>query len=119
MRVLVVEDNNEIRSLYEDILNDRGYEVYAFSRARDAIAWIVSDQVGPDIILTDYKMPGMDGVEFLQNVNELKVSCPTVMVSSSIDPEIHARAEQLGAEFYDKLDFRKVLNLIRCLDGSE
>ena len=64
-RVLVVEDEHELRALIAQWLESRGYHVVEAADGRDAVE-LLEAGFEPDVILLDLTMPGMDGREFLQ-----------------------------------------------------
>ena len=65
-KILIVEDNSDVRRLYAIGLNQRGYEVKLAANGAEAIERIVSEK--PDIILLDWLMPLMDGGEVLSRI---------------------------------------------------
>jgi CheY-like chemotaxis protein len=60
-RVLVADDNADIRQLWRAYLTVTGYDVSAASNGKEAIARALEDK--PDVILMDFSMPGMDGAD--------------------------------------------------------
>lgn len=84
--VLVVEDNEDIRTIAVEVLRKEGYTVYEAENGRRALE--VLDQLGnlPCLILLDMMMPIMDGGEFLRHVGEhhTMASLPVVVVSAGI-----------------------------------
>lgn len=67
-RVLVVDDEPDIRQVLAYVLGDEGYEVYEASDGHTALELI--DREHPDIIILDMKMPGMDGWNFVRQYRE-------------------------------------------------
>jgi DNA-binding response OmpR family regulator len=63
-RVLIVEDNDDLRSLLGDVLDDAGFEVRAVSNGAEALALVEAWR--PDAIVLDLMMPVMDGAAFLR-----------------------------------------------------
>ena len=59
-RVLIVDDEKNIVTALENILNDEGYEVYVADDGLGALKMIQSDP--PDLVLLDIWLPGMDGI---------------------------------------------------------
>ena len=59
-KILIVEDNENNRSLFRDILSFHGYQVTVASDGKEGVA--LAQQLMPDLILMDIQMPGMDGM---------------------------------------------------------
>jgi len=64
--ILVVDDEEDIRDVLDISLSDIGYEVFTAENGEEALN-IVGKEM-PSIVLTDIKMPGMDGIELLQKI---------------------------------------------------
>ncbi|MFQ5450751.1 MAG: response regulator [Nitrospinaceae bacterium] len=79
-KVLVIDDEENIRLLYKEELEDEGYQVTLASTAEDAMDKI--NQSKPDIITLDIKMPGMDGIEFMRKLKEEKREIPVILCSA-------------------------------------
>jgi DNA-binding response OmpR family regulator len=75
--VLVVEDDHNQRSLYEEELNDEGYRVLTASDGREALK-IVQDQK-PDLVVLDVNMPVMDGLDTLSQMLEHDNKMPVII----------------------------------------
>jgi len=78
--ILVVDDEENIRFLYKEELTDEGYEVILAGNAEEALEKI--GQQRPDLITVDIKMPGMDGLEFLQKLKEEEKEIPVILCSA-------------------------------------
>ena len=79
-KILVVDDEENIRFLYKEELTDEGYEVILAENAEEALEKI--NQKCPDLITVDIKMPGMDGLEFLQKLKEDEKEIPVILCSA-------------------------------------
>jgi DNA-binding NtrC family response regulator len=77
-RILVVEDEEKLRRIVELQLLDAGYDVDKAARAEEALPLI--DRA--DLILTDYKLPGMSGLEMLQIVKRQNTTTPVIMMTA-------------------------------------
>jgi two-component system response regulator len=67
-RILVVDDEEGIRQLYKEELEDEGYEVELAERGEEALKKISRSK--PDVVILDLKMPGMGGLEVLERIRE-------------------------------------------------
>ncbi|MCP4665512.1 MAG: response regulator [Deltaproteobacteria bacterium] len=78
-RILIVDDERNVRMSIHLVLEHLDYEIDFAENGVEAIARI---EKGPyDLIITDYKMPEMDGVELIQKAKELFPSMPILMVA--------------------------------------
>ena len=78
--ILVVDDEENIRLLYKEELEDDGYRVRIAASAKEAMLRIQEEI--PDIITLDIKMPGVDGLEFMRILKEEKKDIPVVLCSA-------------------------------------
>ncbi len=120
-RILVVDDEPDIRSLLKDILEDEGYIVDIAEHARAANE--IRQSTTPDLVLLDIWMPEIDGVTLLK---EWKSSdsdhCPVVMMSGHGTVETAVEATRFGAyDFVEKpLSMAKLLSTVKAaLSGAE
>jgi two-component system phosphate regulon response regulator PhoB len=89
-RILIVEDDSDVRRLYAIGLNQRGYEVKLAANGAEAVDRIESER--PDVILLDWLMPLMDGAEVLARLSrETRTPATTIIVISG-HPEPEGRA---------------------------
>jgi len=107
--VMVVDDEEEVRSLLHDFLEAQGYQVLKFSSASDALAFLSSKKSGAkesdyssvvDLILTDMKMGGLSGMDLLEQVHRDFPWLSVVLMTAfgSIDTAVEAM--KLGAYHY-------------------
>ncbi len=119
-RILVVDDELEIRGLLKEILADEGYEVDV---AGDAVEARASRSLhDPDLVLLDIWMPDTDGITLLREWSQSNgTSCPVVMMSGHGTVETAVEATRLGAfDFVEKpLSLAKLLRTVeRALDSG-
>jgi len=119
-RILVVDDEADIRGLLKEILSEEGYDVDIAadaSQARSARATQV-----PDLVLLDIWMPDMDGITLLREWSATDgYDCPVVMMSGHGTVETAVEATRLGAfDFVEKpLSLTKLLRTVeRALDAG-
>jgi len=95
-RVLVVEDNKDLRRLYTFALSLSGLEVEAAEDGKAALTLLRAER--PDVILTDIQMPNMDGIELIKCIKtdaEL-VGLPVIALSACGEEQLR-RAKSAGA----------------------
>ncbi len=94
--ILYVDDDEMIAFLMERLLQREGYRVTVFTHAARALA-AVRDHAEPfDLVITDYNMPGMSGLEFARAVRELHPDSPVAITSGYISEELRAQAPAAG-----------------------
>ena len=76
-KILVVDDEEGIRLLYREELEDEGYKIIDASSGEDCLKCLEEEL--PDLVLLDIKMPGMDGVEVLRSIKEKKKDMPVIL----------------------------------------
>jgi len=116
--VMVVDDDGDIRVALEMILNYEGFEVWSAPNGRVALARLEKEESAgkrPALIFSDVKMPEMDGLEFLGELNELEEAPPTIMISGHGDITTAVEAVKAGAvDFLEKpLDQNRILVSLR------
>jgi two-component system, NtrC family, response regulator GlrR len=79
-RLFIVDDQADIREALCDLLADAGYAVSSASNARVALREI--EQAPPDLVLTDYMMPVMDGLAFAAELRARHPALPIVLITA-------------------------------------
>lgn len=93
-KVLVVDDDRIVGQSFDRVLTEKGYEVNTAMNGEDALKKVGSD--GYDLVFTDIKMPGMDGLEVAKRIKEMNPWLPIVVVTGYGTAENEARAEEVG-----------------------
>jgi two-component system KDP operon response regulator KdpE len=84
-KVLIVEDNSDVRRLYAIGLNQRGFQVRLAANGAEAVDRIASER--PDVILLDWVMPLMDGGEMLDKLSsDGAAQVPVIVISGQAPP---------------------------------
>ena len=97
-KILVVDDDPEVRMATRDFLSSKGYEVTVAEGGREALRML--DASPPDVVLLDVAMPDMDGLETLKRIVATHPAMPVIMVTANADIEITSKVLQLGAADY-------------------
>lgn len=111
--VMIVDDEPEIQELMELYLEDLTVEVVKAGDGKQSLE--ICKEHMPDIILSDLRMPNMDGLEFVEKIREIDESIPVIFVSGAADREDIISFMSLGAYgFIEKPISRlTLLNMVR------
>lgn len=97
--ILLVDDEPENRRSYEEILNDLGYEVIAEADGESALS-VIHEGGLIDLVITDFRMPGMNGLEFITQLRQYLPSVPVIMITAFGDIETYLQSFSLGVFEY-------------------
>ena len=94
-RVLVVEDDIDIRETVAELLVEEGFEVHTAASGQDALEWLHEAGALPDVVLLDLMMPIMDGWTFHDHLQreDRWASLPIVVISA--DANVHEKSARL------------------------
>lgn len=95
VRVMVVDDTDHVRDMLVDMLELDGFEVVAQAASGEAACELVDDAT-PDVIVMDYKMPGMDGLTAARTIRATRTSQAIILYTAYLDPAIEAEAREAG-----------------------
>jgi CheY-like chemotaxis protein len=97
-KILVVDDEPEVRLVLTEFLESQGYEVMAAGSGAEALAMV--DAAKPHVVLLDVTMPVMDGTETLKRLVAANPGLPIIMVTANADVDVTSRLLALGAADY-------------------
>src|SRR5437870_248602 len=97
-RIVVVDDEPDMVESCTRILRRAGYRVLATTDPERALALVESDR--PDVLLTDLKMPGLDGMELMRRAHEIDPTLPVIMITAFGSIESAVAAIKAGAFDY-------------------
>ena len=94
-RVLIVDDTEHVREMLQAMLELDGFDVVgAAASGEDAIPLAVEKQ--PDVIVMDYKMPGMDGLAASREIRKARSDQPIILYTAYLDATLEAEAKEAG-----------------------
>ncbi len=93
-RVLVVEDSRTVRAALMGALTDAGLEAVAVADATEALDALAHRRF--NLVLADYQLPGMNGLNLLAALRGTDADFPLILYSGSMTPELAAQARDFG-----------------------
>ena len=117
--ILVVDDDERIRELVKQYLNDNEYIVTTASSAEDAKEKV--DIIKFDIIILDIMMPGQSGLDFI-NANKKKINTPIILLTAKGEASERIEGLEVGADDYLSKPFEPkelVLRIKNILDKTK
>ncbi|BAY25333.1 response regulator receiver domain protein [Calothrix sp. NIES-2100] len=110
-RILIADDEENYRNLLTLILDNQGWKVSQASNGKEAIEKVLSLQ--PDLLILDYRMPGLTGAQVYRYLQLNGINLPVVLVSSEF--ELQKLASSLGiVHFLNKpFDIQDLLTMIQ------
>jgi DNA-binding NtrC family response regulator len=94
--VWLVEDEPDLAECYAEILAQDNQKVQSFANPVQALDELDRNPAVPDVIVTDLRMPKMDGLGFIEAIRALKMRAPVILVSAHLERNSLLRAQQLG-----------------------
>jgi two-component system, response regulator, stage 0 sporulation protein F len=97
-KILVVDDEKDTRELIATVLADEGYSITIADNGENALSLVKSERF--DLVITDLKMPVMDGMQFLLEIRRIASTTNVIMVTAFAEVESYINAMSLGAIEY-------------------
>lgn len=112
-KILVVDDEQGIRSVLTDVLEDEGFSVASVATGKAALEALKSEEIYGLLIL-DVWLPDMSGMEVLEAVSKEQPDLPIVLISGHANIDIAVKSVNLGAyDFLEKpLSIDKIINVV-------
>lgn len=108
LKILLVDDNQDTRSMLRDMLSELEImQVFEASEGEQALQFIDASFDPIDIIICDWNMPGMSGVEFLRQIRTVFPGLPFLMVTGRADLHSVVEAKESGVTGYIAKPFSK------------
>ncbi|AGY54764.1 Acetoacetate metabolism regulatory protein AtoC [Bacteroidales bacterium CF] len=100
-KILIIDDDKLVRKVFKMTLMKEGYDIIEAEDGPTGLQLIRSER--PDLTLTDYQMPGMNGIEVLAEIRKSKTNMPVIILTAFGDVVLTIKAIQLGAfDFLEK-----------------
>jgi two-component system response regulator AtoC len=97
-RILIIEDDEEMRSLLEDFLKEEGFETNSVGNGSEAFRILVREIF--DIVITDIRMPGLTGLDIIPGVRKLQPETNIIVITAFGSEEVHQKSIERGANSY-------------------
>ncbi len=118
-RILVIEDDEEMRSLLKDFFLEEGFETDSVSNGSEAFRKLVREPF--DLVITDIRMTGLTGLDILPGIKKLQPETPIIVITAFGSEEVHHRAMERGATAYleKPLHFHELRTMIHKIISSK
>jgi CheY-like chemotaxis protein len=115
-RVLIAEDDQDVRFMLYRMFKDRGYEVSTAKDGRDAMRCLREEGL-PDVLLADHNMPGKTGLEVIQEIRKRdpERNCKTILATAShmrTSDDTRAALDHADLMLAKPFDYDKLMQLI-------
>ena len=101
VKILVIDDEKPTLSMFRLFLDAYGYAVYTAENGTEGLAIFQKER--PEIVLTDIKMPGIDGLVVLQQIREIEPNTAVIVITGHGDTDLAEQAANLDAvDFINK-----------------
>ena len=111
-RILLVDDNHDGLVVRRSLLEELGYRVEISGNAEEALKLFTAAQF--DVVVTDYKMPRMNGTEFIKKIRIVDPSARVILLSGFVDP-LGLTEENTGADTVVEKSSREPVHLLRAV----
>jgi DNA-binding response OmpR family regulator len=95
---MIIEDDEEMRSLMKDFFEEEGFETDSVSNGVDALRKLSKGHF--DLVITDIRMPGLTGLDILPTIRRLKPETPIIVMTAYGSDDVRRRSLERGATIY-------------------
>jgi two-component system response regulator AtoC len=110
-KILIIEDDDEMRSLLKDFIKEEGYEADSVNNGSEAFLKLTKEHF--NLIITDVRMPGLTGLDILPGIRKLQPEASIIVITAFGSKEVYLKAIERGATAY--LEKPILLNNLRAL----
>ena len=94
LKILLVDDEPELQEVMAPLIKNWGYDYINALDGKAALSSVIKEK--PDIVILDYKMPGMDGIAALKEIRKVNNEIPVIIFTAYPDAKVIDGAEELG-----------------------
>ena len=106
IKILIVEDEEDMRATIKDMLAEVGItQTFEASGGQEAIEFLSSSENFIDMVMCDWNMPGMEGIQVLKTLRKVKSDMPFLIVTGRSDMDSVLEAKQAGVTAYIRKPF--------------
>ena len=118
-RILIIEDDEEMRSLLKEFLDEEGYKTDSVDNGSEAYRRLIKEDF--DLIITDIRMPGLTGLDILPGVRKLQPEAPIIVITAFGSEEVYHKVLERGATAYleKPIHLDHLRNLIQGMVSSK
>ncbi|MBR1374637.1 MAG: nitrogen regulation protein NR(I) [Cardiobacteriaceae bacterium] len=114
--IWIVDDDDAIRFIIQDSLEQDGWHCEVFSNGKDVIEYIEEYEIYPALVISDIKMPKMDGISLMETIHQKRPNLPFLIITAFADVDSSVNAYRQGAfDFlpkpFDINELRRLVNL--------
>ncbi len=95
-KIAVIDDEKAITETMQSILKNIGYEVTGFTDSKEALGALLSEQMNYDLIITDYAMPEISGLQIALEIRKKGISTPVILTSGYFDDNLEKASQEAG-----------------------
>jgi CheY-like chemotaxis protein len=96
--ILYLDDDESLVFLVERLLERRGLRISGYTNQDEALAALRADPAAFDLVVTDYNMPGMSGLDVAREVHAIRAALPVAVTSGFIDEALRAQSGAAGVQ---------------------
>ncbi len=118
IRIFYVEDEPAIREGFVRFLRRRTDNLFVFSNGKEALD--AFEEHKPDLIITDIRMPVMDGLEMSDKIKKINPHVPIIVTTGHNDEELFLKSIDIGIDKYIKkpVDFSYLIDVVKKISSS-
>ncbi|WP_457626483.1 diguanylate cyclase [Persephonella sp.] len=98
LTLLFVEDEKSVREVFAKLISNKVKKIFVASNGKEGLEIFITEK--PDIVISDIRMPVMDGLEMAEKIKEISPETPVIFVTAFTDVEYLLEALNIGAEGY-------------------